>query len=87
MSIRIHSTAERRPGTFIIARDADLEHATTLSQVDAGAPPSHTVHLGSLGEDALLHTQLELLGHDAVFEEALMMAARMVGYDTMRRGA
>jgi glucose-6-phosphate dehydrogenase assembly protein OpcA len=86
MSVRIHALHERRPGTFIIARDQDLAHATTLSQVESGTAmlPSHTVHLGSLGEIALLHGQLEVLGHDTIYEAALATAARLVGYDTRR---
>jgi glucose-6-phosphate dehydrogenase assembly protein OpcA len=86
MSVRIHAQADRRPGTFIIARDQDLQHATTLCQVDAGAPPPHTVHLASLGETALLHSQLELVGHDAIYEDALLTAARLLGVDTRRGG-
>jgi glucose-6-phosphate dehydrogenase assembly protein OpcA len=86
MSVRLHALHDRRPGTFIIARDQNVAHATTLSQVESGAPPSHTVHLGSLGETALLHSQLEVLGHDTIFEGALATAARLVGY-TARRSA
>lgn len=86
MSVRIHAVANRRPGIFIIARDQDLEHGTTLCQVDAGAPPSHTVHLPSLGETALLASQLESAGHDPIFEDALAMAARLVGSDSKRGG-
>jgi glucose-6-phosphate dehydrogenase assembly protein OpcA len=86
MSVRIHALHDRRPGTFIIARDQDLAHATTLSQVegDTATLPSHTVHLGSLGEIALLHGQLEMLGHDTIYEAALATAARLVGYDARR---
>ena len=86
MSVRIHALHDRRPGTFIIARDQDLAHATTLSQVegDTATLPSHTVHLGSLGEIALLHGQLEVLGHDTIYEAALATAARLVGYDARR---
>ncbi|HEV2237878.1 MAG TPA: glucose-6-phosphate dehydrogenase assembly protein OpcA [Ktedonobacterales bacterium] len=84
MSVRLHAVANRRPGIFVIARDQDLEHATTLCQVDAGAPPSHTVHLPSLGETALLTSQLETAGHDTIFEDALAMAARLVGSDGRR---
>lgn len=86
MSVRIHAVAERRPATFIIARDQDLQHATTLSQVDSGAPPSHTVHLASLGETALLNSQMELVGHDTIFEDAVLTAARMLGVDVRRSG-
>ncbi|HEV7127221.1 MAG TPA: glucose-6-phosphate dehydrogenase assembly protein OpcA [Ktedonobacterales bacterium] len=85
MSVRIHAVTAGRRGTFIIARDQDLEHATTLCQVDGSAPPSHTVHLGSLGETALLHSQLELVGHDAIYEEAVHKAAQLAGYEPNRR--
>lgn len=81
MSVRIHAALNRRPGTFIIARDEDLEHATTLCQVDEGAPPSRTVHLGSLGEMTFLYSQLEQPGRDTIFEDALYTAARLVGAD------
>ncbi len=86
MSVRIHALHDRRPGTFIIARDQDLAHAATLSQVegDTATLPSHAVHLGSLGEIALLHGQLEVLGHDTIYEAALATAARLVGYDARR---
>jgi glucose-6-phosphate dehydrogenase assembly protein OpcA len=84
VSVRLHAVAGGRPGTFIIARDQDLQHATTLTQVDSGAQPSHTVHLASLGEAALLHGQLELMGHDAVFEAALATGARLTGADFRR---
>jgi glucose-6-phosphate dehydrogenase assembly protein OpcA len=87
MSVRLHGYANKRPGIFIIARDQDLEHATTLCQVDSGAPPSHTVHLPSLGERALLASQLESSGHDSIFEDALTMAARLVGSDGRRGSA
>jgi glucose-6-phosphate dehydrogenase assembly protein OpcA len=85
MSVRIHAALNRRPGTFIIARDEDLEHATTLCQVDEGAPPSRTVHLGSLGEMTFLSSQLEQLGRDTIFEDALHTAARLVGADGRAR--
>lgn len=81
MSVRLHALSEGRPGIFIVARDEDLAHATTLCQAEAGAQPPHTVHLPTLGESALLHGQLELMGHDTVYEEALDTAARLVGHD------
>ncbi|HEY7780767.1 MAG TPA: glucose-6-phosphate dehydrogenase assembly protein OpcA [Ktedonobacterales bacterium] len=84
MSVRLHAIADGRPGIFIVARDEDLAHATTLCQAEVGAQPPHTVHLPTLGESALLHSQLELMGHDTVYEEALDTAARLVGHDTRR---
>jgi hypothetical protein len=84
MSVRLHAIAEGKPGIFIVARDDDLAHASTLCQAEAGAQPPRTVHLPTLGESALLHGQLELMGHDTVYEEALDTAAHLVGHDTRR---
>jgi glucose-6-phosphate dehydrogenase assembly protein OpcA len=84
VSLRLHALVEGKAGTFIVARDQDLRHATTLCQVDAGAQPSHTVHLPSLGETSLLHSQLELLGHDPVYESALATGAHLAGAEFRR---
>lgn len=84
VSVRLHAVSGGQPGTFIIARDQDLQHATTLCQVSTGAQPSHTVHLPSLGETALLNSQLELLGHDSVYEMALNTGARLTGAEFRR---
>lgn len=84
VSVRLHAVSGGKPATFIIARDQDMQHATTLCQVDSGAQPSHTVHLPSLGESALLHSQLDLLGHDAVYEMALATCAQLTGAEFRR---
>lgn len=69
--------------TFTVARERDLEHATTLSQMPEGAAPSQTVHLQSMGEHAPLAVELQVLGHDSVYEDALAASASFVG--SMRR--
>lgn len=77
----VHLTArlEGARATFALAREQDLAHATTLVQIPHVAMPSQTIHLQSLGERGPLAAQLQELGHDSVFEEALDAAAQLMG--------
>ena len=84
VSLRLHAVVEGKAGTFIVARDQDLRHATTLCQAEIGAQPSQRVNLDVLGEMALLQSQLELLGHDAVYESALATGALLGGAEFRR---
>jgi glucose-6-phosphate dehydrogenase assembly protein OpcA len=79
MSVHIASNLEGAAATFTVARERDLQHATTMCRVPQGAPPTQTVHLRSLGEQALLAEQLETLGHTGVYEEAMAIAAQLAG--------
>ena len=85
MSVHIaaRASANGPRATFAVARERDLAHATTLSQMPEGAAPSQTVHLQSIGEQAPLAIELQALGHDSVYEDALAASASFVG--TMRR--
>ena len=85
MSVHISARISGPRATFTVARESDLAHATTLAQApDGAAPPPQTVHLPSIGEQASLVDQLQMLGHDLVYEEALDAAAQFTG--TARRG-
>ncbi len=84
MSVYLHSRSSGNEATFAIAREADLEHASTLCQIAGSAPPSQTVHLPSLGEAAVLTEQLKMIGHDTVYEDALTMAALLIGPQARR---
>ncbi len=77
----VHLTARLNGAraTFALAREQDLAHATTLCQIPHTATPSQTSHLQSLGERSPLAAQLQELGHDSVFEEALDAAAQLMG--------
>jgi glucose-6-phosphate dehydrogenase assembly protein OpcA len=80
MSLHLHARLDAaKTGIFAIAREPDMRHASTLSHVPEGAPPSQTVHLPSIGESSLLATQLQLMDHDTIFEDALTMAAELAG--------
>ena len=84
MSVYLHATTQGQAGSFAVAREADLEHASTLCQAGA-AYPSQTVSLPALGDAARLVDQLQQPGHDAIFEEALTMAAQLTGPVAERR--
>ena len=87
MSIHLHARVDGRTGTFTVARESDMQHASTLCQVTEAAPPAQTVHLPSLGELTVLAEQLMMLTPDAVYEDALTMAAQLVGPRSRRAQA
>ena len=80
MLVRLRATVDGKIGSFTVAREADLEHASTLCQLPQaqGSPPSKTVHLPTIGEAALLTEQLHQLEHDTLYEEALAAAAQLL---------
>ncbi len=86
MSVHIAARLNGERGAFTVVREPDLMHATTLCHVPDGAPPPQTVHLQSIGERAPLSEQLQRLGHDLVYEQALSAAAQFVAL-LGRRGA
>jgi hypothetical protein len=71
MSVYIRAQTNGATASFTAAREADLRHASTHSQVPQGVVPSQTVHLPTLGEQASLGEELLQLGHDSLFESAL----------------
>jgi glucose-6-phosphate dehydrogenase assembly protein OpcA len=79
MSVHLHARANGKMGTFAVARERDMRHASTLSHVPEQVVPSQTVHLPSLGESALLMEQLQQLTHNAIYEAALTAAAQLSG--------
>lgn len=79
MSVYLAARNGTRLGTFAVARGSDLAIATTAVQVPGIALPSQTVHLRSLGEIEPLTDQLADLGHDPVYEQALVAAALLIG--------
>ncbi len=80
MSIYIASRLGAKRATFTVARESDLAHATTACQVPDIPTPSQTVHLQSIGEHYHpLAQQLQMMGHDSVYDEALGAAAALLG--------
>lgn len=79
MTVHLHARANGKTGTFAVARERDMRHASTLCHVPEHALPSQTVHLPSLGESALLMEQLQQLTHNTIYENALTAAAHLSG--------
>ena len=79
MSVHLHARANGKVGTFAVARERDMRHASTLCHVPEQVLPSQTVHLPSLGESALLMEQLQQLTHNPIYEGALTAAAHLSG--------
>lgn len=79
MTVHLHARAHGKVGTFAVARERDMRHASTLCHVPENVLPSQTVHLPSLGESALLMEQLQQLTHNTIYESALTAAAHLSG--------
>ncbi len=79
MTVHLHARANGKIGTFAVARERDMRHASTLCHVPENGLPSQTVHLPSLGESALLMEQLQQLTHNSIYESALTAAAHLSG--------
>jgi hypothetical protein len=86
MSVHVHASLGRKAGSFAVAREADLETASLLSQTDI-AMPSQSSHLPTLGETQYLIDQLRMLVHDSIYEEALAAAARLISPSGRRGGS
>jgi glucose-6-phosphate dehydrogenase assembly protein OpcA len=79
MSVHILARLEGKRATFTVGREQDLAHATTLCHIPDTVVPSQTIHLDSVGEREPISEQLQSLGHDLVYEEALASASRLAG--------
>lgn len=88
MSVYLRGQLDGKLATFSVARETnDLRNASTHSQAPGVAMPSKTIHMPSLGESASLGLELEGAGHDTVFEEAIALAAQLLGAPTRRSRA
>jgi glucose-6-phosphate dehydrogenase assembly protein OpcA len=84
MSIYVASRLDGQRASFTVAREQDLAHATTACQVPNVALPSQTVHLQSISPIHPLAEQLQMLGRDPVYEDALAAAAALLAGHSRR---
>ncbi len=84
MSIYLSSRLDTNHASFTVARERDLAHVTTACQVPNVAMPSQTVHLASISPVHPLAEQLQMLGRDPVYEDALTAAASLLVGHTRR---
>ncbi len=78
--VRLTSSVEGQQATFTINREGDPDHVLTSVELSHGVRPQRTVSLASShNEGELLHDELEIMGHDRLFEQTLQEVADLLG--------
>jgi hypothetical protein len=78
--VRLISNVEGRQATFTINREGDPDHVLTSVELSRETRPQRTVSLAAAhNESELLHDELEITGHDYLFEETLQEVAELLG--------
>jgi glucose-6-phosphate dehydrogenase assembly protein OpcA len=79
--VRLTSSFEGKQATFTINREGDPDHVLTSVVLSRETRPQRTVSLAATDkESVLLQDELEITGHDHLFEETLQEVAELVGY-------
>lgn len=77
--VRLVSNAENKEAVFTIARDTDLAHVITSVEVDQETRQKRIVSLTSQHKESdLLRDELEITGHDYLFEQTLQEIANLL---------
>ncbi|MFL5624994.1 MAG: hypothetical protein ACJ788_05300, partial [Ktedonobacteraceae bacterium] len=77
--VRLTSSFEGQRATFTINREGDPDHVLTSVELSHGVRPQRTVSLASShNEGELLHDELEITGHDYLFEQTLQEVADLL---------
>jgi glucose-6-phosphate dehydrogenase assembly protein OpcA len=77
--VRLTSSVEGQQATFTINREGDPDHVLTSVELSHGVRPQRTVNLASShNESELLHDELEITGHDYLFEQTLQEVADLL---------
>ena len=80
--VRLISTMEDKQATFTISREDDLNNVLTSVELSDETRPARTVSLAAeYNEGELLRDELEILGHDYLFEQTLLEVAEMLAED------
>jgi glucose-6-phosphate dehydrogenase assembly protein OpcA len=78
--VRLTSNIEGNQATFTIDREGDPDHVLTSVELSRGVRPQRTVNLASTrNESELLYDELEIMGHDHLFEQTLQEVADLLG--------
>src|SRR6266496_5493927 len=78
--VRLVSNVEDKQATFTINREGDPDHVLTSVDLSRETRPQRTVSLTAARETSeLLHDELEITGHDYVFEQTLQEVAELLG--------
>ncbi len=77
--VRLISNMENKQATFTISREDDPNHVLTSVELSQETRSQRTVNLAEVrNESDLLHDELEILGHDYLFEQTLQEVAEML---------
>lgn len=77
--VRLTSQIEGQQATFTITREGDPDHVLTSVELSQGVRPQRTVSLASSqNESELLYDELEITGHDQLFEQTLQEVADLL---------
>jgi len=80
--VRLVSKMENKQATFTISREDDLNNVLTSVELSHETRPKRTVSLAAENnEGELLRDELEILGHDYLFEQTLLEVAEMLSED------
>ena len=78
--VRLISNIEGKQATFTIDREGDPNHVLTSVLLPQETRPDRTVSLAAAyKESELLHDELEIMGHDYLFEQTLEEMAELLG--------
>lgn len=77
--VRLTSNIEGNQATFTIDREGDPDHVLTSVELSHGVRPQRAVNLASTrNESELLYDELEITGHDRLFEQTLQEVADLL---------
>jgi len=81
--VRLVSKMENKQATFTISREDDLNNVLTSVELSHETRPKRTVSLAAENnEGELLRDELEILGHDYLFEQTLLEVAEMLSEES-----
>lgn len=66
------------PATFMVSRSEDGSHLSTHTTIDDRSYPGRLVPVGNWSAAQLLSREMEILGNDKIYEEAIAVAAEMI---------
>ncbi|MBV9021707.1 MAG: hypothetical protein JOZ71_13450, partial [Ktedonobacteraceae bacterium] len=70
--VRLISHVEGKRATFTINREDDPDHVFTSVELAQESRPQRTVSMAAIYKESdLLHDELEITGHDYLYEETL----------------
>src|SRR5579859_2728517 len=77
--VRMNSSIEDKQATFTISREGDPDHVLTSVELSQETRPQRTVSLAAAHKESeLLHDELDITGHDYLYEQTLQEVADLL---------